>query len=582
MLGRPEFRRDRFVPTLERPHRPRRFGRPFAAALITAAVLALGGCATTAGGSAVPAYERLVAALEAERSDAWASIDPAFLALPDFSDRLERLGILHSRASSSTALDDDTMDRLSRDMLALYYGDLQAHEMRHRLALAEGASTEAAFHRKASDAIAAAIAASGDGSAERPYVVLSSAQAYAWLETRRTEVVGALYNGDDAENRLLLVLKVRAGEGDPLEEMRFDLTPTFRAGVEAAGAIAGGSTPRPSDFISTRAQQGDSAAQTAYAIELWQQAPEFGPRAVQWLQAASEAGNLIAREMLGVIYGSLAAGRTGEEAERLLDAAVDQFLLAVGQGSSSAMYNLAQLYLSGHFGEENQPAGVALLRQASDRGNLDAMVMLARLHYNGQFVQEDVPAALALLVQASERGHPEAQLFYARHQLSTDDGAGFDARALGWLREAASAGTSPPAMMLLATLLAEGEHAPRDPASAVRWFKRAAASTEDAELINSVAWILVVAEDLELRDPPEGLRLMDALMSGNLEAASNPAYLDTWAAACAANGDFSRAVDVQQRAVTLAEAEGSPDYLPVLREHLELFRDGGTVTEDVP
>ena len=69
------------------------------------------------------------------------------------------------------------------------------------------------------------------------------------------------------------------------------------------------------------------------------------------------------------------------------------------------MYNLAQLYLSGHFGEENQPAGVTLLEQAAERGNLDAVVMLARLHYNGQFVAEDRdrdPGAIVLRTPSAE------------------------------------------------------------------------------------------------------------------------------------------------------------------------------------
>ncbi len=547
-------------------------------------LLVLTGCTAPGAGGARPAYDTLVRDLERGRSDAWDRIDDAFLTLPDFTDRLQRLGVLHGRVTDDRDRQGGDLQRLADDMLGLYYGDLRAHELRHRLALTAGDGEAAAFHRRAADALAAAIEDSGDGSAEAPYEVLSAAQAYAWLEARRAEVVGALYDANDETQRLLLVTKVRKGEGEALEETRFDLSASFRARVALAGTD--GEAPRPSDLVATRAELGDPAAQTAYAIRLWQRGPEYAAPAIRWLQAASEAGNLIAREMLGVIYGSLANGREGEEAEELLDAAVDQFLLAVGQGSSTAMYNLAQLYLSGHFGEENQPAGVALLRQAADRDNLDATVMLARLQYNGQFVPQDVPAAIERLVDASERGHPEAQLFYARHLLDTDDGAGFDERALGWLREAASAGTLPPAMFLLATLHAEGEHAPRDPDAARRWFRRAAETSPDPELVNSVAWILTVAEDRALRDPETGLRIVAGLMERDEAAARNPAYLDTWAAAHAANGDFERAVAVQQEAIAIAEdvpeGEALPDYLPILREHLELFRSGGTVTEAVP
>jgi TPR repeat protein len=549
--------------------------------LFLLSILLIAGCAST--GEGMPDYDRLVAELEAGRSEDWGALDDAFLRLPDFQQRLEELGALHERGPGPDVTPVDFAER----MLALYYGDLRAHELRHRTALAAGDAEQAAQHVRAREAIATAIGATGDGSATSPRRVLSAPQAYAWLEQQRTEVVGAFYEADDAAPSLLLVTRVRERGARLLTEQRFDLTPTFRAAAGLAAAVGGGEGPAPSQVVATRASTGDSAAQTAHAIELWQRGPEHASRAVQWLQAASEAGNLVAREMLGVIYGSLAAARSGEDAERLLDAAVDQFLLAVGQGSSSAMYNLAQLYLSGHFGEENQPSGVALLEQAAERENLDAVVMLARLRYNGQFVSEDREAAVELLVSASEQGHTDARLFYARHLLSTDDGAGFDARAYGWLDDAARSGGSEEAMMLLGTLHADGEHAERDPELAVSWFKRAAENSSDAELVNSVAWILVVAEDRALRDAAAGLALMDRLMEADGRAASNPAYIDTWAAAHAAVGDFENAARLQREALAIAEAEETaagtaPAYLPVLREHLELFESGGTVTEDVP
>jgi Cdc6-like AAA superfamily ATPase len=75
---------------------------------------------------------------------------------------------------------------------------------------------------------------------------------------------------------------------------------------------------------------------------------------------------------------------------------------------------------------------------------------------------------------------------------------------------------------------------------------------------------------------------MDALMTRDEAAAANPAYLDTWAAAAAATGDFERAVDIQRRAVTAAEALDNPPFLPVLRQHLEQFEAGEPVFEAVP
>jgi len=46
-------------------------------------------------------------------------------------------------------------------------------------------------------------------------------------------------------------------------------------------------------------------------------------------------------------------------------------------------------------------------------------------------------------------------------------------------------------------------------------------------------------------------------------------------------------VEIQSRALEIALAETdengeAPDYLPVIREHLQRYRDGDTVSEDVP
>ena len=554
--------------------------------LLGALVVTLGGCAGTPTRTAadVPDYEVLVRDLAAGRSTAWDALAPAFLARGDFSARLDELTVLTEQLEARGARDPVAV---ADAMLDRYYGDLRAHELRHRGALAVGDADAAAFHLAAHDALVAAIEATGDGSEEAPYAVLSANEALAWLQDRDAEILGALYEVDDEAPSVTLLLRTRMAGADGLEDLRFDLGATFRARRAVAAALPGGGHPSPSQVLAARAAQGDAAAQATYALALWQSDPAFAQRAIELLSAASDAGNLIARETLGAIYGSLASSREGDEARELLDRAVDQFLLAVNQGSASAMYNLAQLYLSGHFGEENQFAGVSLLEQSADRDNVDALVLLARLHYNGQFVAQDRDRAVTLLERACARGHTDAQLFYARHLLTTDEGVGFDEQAAAWLTEAADAGASRPAMMLLATLLAEGEHMDRDASAAVGWFKRAAEGSGDAELVNSVAWILAVAEDRALRDPAAGLALMTTLMEEDGDAAANPAYLDTWAAAHAATGDFEGAVRVQTGAVAIAEDEldpdgNPPDYLPVLREHLELFENGGTVSEDVP
>ena len=66
------------------------------------------------------------------------------------------------------------------------------------------------------------------------------------------------------------------------------------------------------------------------------------------------------------------------------------------------------------------------------------------------------------------------------------------------------------------------------------------------------------------------------------DARSKPEYLDTWAAAYAANGDFRRAISLQEEAVALASQDEYAGVRDVLEEHLEAFQKGETITETAP
>ena len=70
--------------------------------------------------------------------------------------------------------------------------------------------------------------------------------------------------------------------------------------------------------------------------------------------------------------------------------------------------------------------------------------------------------------------------------------------------------------------------------------------------------------------------------SKNSRAMNNPAYLDTFAAACAAKGDFDQAIKLQTLAVKSAEEQQQFNDLEVLKEHLNDFVEGRVVIDRVP
>ena len=86
----------------------------------------------------------------------------------------------------------------------------------------------------------------------------------------------------------------------------------------------------------------------------------------------------------------------------------------------------------------------------------------------------------------------------------------------------------------------------------------------------------------ELRRERYALSIMERLMENDADARSKPEYLDTWAAAHAANGNFDRAISLQELALEVAQADQYAAVREVLEEHLEIFKSGELITEKAP
>jgi len=72
------------------------------------------------------------------------------------------------------------------------------------------------------------------------------------------------------------------------------------------------------------------------------------------------------------------------------------------------------------------------------------------------------------------------------------------------------------------------------------------------------------------------------MMRADEEARSNPAYLDTWAAAHAAHGKFSEAIDLQKQALQAAKDRDQDGDLEELNAHLKLFTENTAIIDPVP
>lgn len=100
------------------------------------------------------------------------------------------------------------------------------------------------------------------------------------------------------------------------------------------------------------------------------------------------------------------------------------------------------------------------------------------------------------------------------------------------------------------------------------WKQAAQLRPGDAVLANNLAWLLVSAEPVHLRDPQAAIRLAEAALRLRPE---DPSILDTLATAQAAAGRFDEARRSAGRALALAEAGGDAELARSLRRELERY-----------
>ena len=96
---------------------------------------------------------------------------------------------------------------------------------------------------------------------------------------------------------------------------------------------------------------------------------------------------------------------------------------------------------------------------------------------------------------------------------------------------------------------------------------------------NDLAWLLATSSNETLRDPDRAVAIMEAMLSDD-QGDTQAAYLDTFSAALAAQGDFKRAEAVSRESLRLLEAaNAAPEIISEVRNHLALIRDGSPIRE---
>lgn len=556
---------------------------PFAIILLLCA-----GCAT----NTVATYDELAAAMkEGEEVDVGA-LRAAFAAAPDYSERLENISSLEAQVIRLIEEEPLRLGPLGSAIVDQYPGSLAGHQALATFYSYLEREDTAREHRQWISRIRAAVEESGDGSMESPLPVISPAEPNAYLIATGRSPVGSIYVPTD-ETAFLLNVAAKPPEGR-MENVYFDLDAVYAGSRDAAQD--NDDDYHPVRVIVALAHLNDSAAQALLGSLSFDQGRLDD--ATRLLTKASRSGNLIAHIMLARTYWYAAMDAPpGSERDAARLEVVSNYERGIAFGSDEAMYELGRLYAWGMYGEDLREQGLELLTQAADLDNSMACLFLAqRFDFAEPPDRPDYDRSEEYYRRAASLDNGDAKIHYARFLMREEVDKAFTDQAYRWLTRLANnggpcgepEGLCAQAKVQLGNLFAKGVHVRQSYRKARSWFRAAvAASPEYAEVVNDVAWTLTVSNLERLRDERYALKIMDHVMTRNEHARGIPAYIDTWAAAYAANGDFERAIELQREALNEALNGGSSERvdeetIEILRQHLHDFEAGRTITEVIP
>lgn len=548
-------------------------------ALLLSASLCLLGLLSACQVTPVPKdYGELATLISAGETVSVADLQLSLEHAPDIGERFKQLQDLEEQALALMVDEPLKLGAIGTAILDAYYGSLAGHMAMIKFYEHVGSDDAAIVHREWQQRIIEHID-QNDGSADAAFHVTGRAEAHAHQLHRQLETVGGIYQSDE-KNPLTIAL-IGHREGEAVTTSFYALAPMYAAMRARFPAEPENEESATLAIIGILARESDGAAQTSVGAFL--AARKRTEDAIGWLRAASRDGNIVANMLLaGIFRDQIRDAENDQAREAYKTEILDNYMHAITLGSTDAMYALAVLYLNEQFGKDNIQAGVPLLERAASLKHSDSLTYLGHLYSQGLHVKADQAKAVASFVQAGELGNPRASYAYARLLMSESNTIKPDLRIFEWLETLADADETE-AMVHLGNLHARGIGTRVNAGRALRWYKAAIkANPKDGNVVNEIAWTVTVSDIKGLSQPGYARTIMDTLMETDEEARQRPEYLDTWAAIHAANGEFDRAVELQQEALKRATAEKRDDVLEILDTHLKMFQAGEVIIERAP
>ena len=448
------------------------------------------------------------------------------------------------------------------------------------------------------------ISESGNGSPEKPWVVSSNQVAELFLKDRGISRVGGVYQSNLQQKLGLMILGLEGVNTRP-QEYYFDLSHLLNSANAYLSTDKTQDSDNPWPLLRLLSESRDSAAQAAIGAYLVKQ--KNYKSAINWLTASAQQDNLFAHTLLARIFWSQFSGieqmlrsdrdestLTAENRESLRSQLNDlktksqsHHRQAISLGSVESMYTLGRLLFEGKFGPGKVIEGQELLEQSGKLGNAESFLFLAHHYRFGSIVRKDISRSTTFFSQAAKLRNPEAIVAFARFLISPA-GEGFreeEQFGIVKLLEELVAEKEPEAMVVLGNLSAAGVQTDQSFRRAISWYKKAVKTVSNNvdeasdEIINEVAWILATTSERSLKRARYALRIIDKRMQDSTLAREKPEFLDTWAAALAANGQFEKAIEIQKQAISKATEQDRDDVLRILERHLESFKSNQPITE---
>lgn len=530
------------------------------------ASLFLWGCAAFA-----PPDPQIQAAVD--EFEAVQQIHDAFLDLPDALPRLEDMASYSPESVALLSTQSLRKAPLGSALLSKHAGSLLGHAMLHKFYL-ENDESVASNHEVWLERLISHATYGRDGSLNNPYRAFTLHDAVAQVLTQGEEVIGSMY-ATSAEHGLLAYLLTKNEEGHN-RRVFFEVQsfPSLQASTGDPDKTD------PIDVIRALASKRDQAAAIAYGVYLLEHASNNKQEedklisvGTRWLHQAGVPPNALAPYFLA----NFAVVHRNKGIQ--WDAVRELYENSIQLGNTDAQVQLGKLYLSNVFGADMRREGLNLLEQATELNNVDAASSLASL-----LLTSNTDDAIGYLRQAAELGGDRHKIAYIRLITRPDYHRSLDQTTFDWLSNLAEADHQE-AMLLLGNVHAKGLY--NDKVSyrkANRWYRKSVeVKPDDGENVNEVAWILATTNLRKLRNPSLAVRYMETLMLNNEQARNEPAYIDTWAAAYAATGDFTKALKLQKEALQIAISSNQNSAIEQeLISHLNEYEEQKALTEEVP